>query len=331
MSPTVTSSPPTLDLDPTIPPDGEGQVAKSHKDSMKALFDDWGKTDSPWDLDGDGTVGINDMLALLKQMAERPVHEETDPLQALLDDWGKTDSTHDLNGDGIVGIQDMLQLLANMAGDPVADPDVLHDPRPRNSETGAGEIQSQGDRLQALLDDWGQSGSKFDLDGDGTVGISDMLALLKLMAEEVSQQPAGDSGIDTPGTPSSQTRLQQLLSDWGQADSQFDLDGNGTVGIRDMLMLLSQMANRQPQTSQASNPKPNSTEHFNRIRNDAAHYHRIAAQDYARSIMPQIASMDPNAVRESVEDSDIPTVQKRFVLDQIAAWHPRGHRMSVIG
>ncbi len=46
---------------------------------------------------------------------------------------------------------------------------------------------------------------------------------------------------------------------------------------------------------------------------------------------PQIASMDPNQIRESVQDSNIPTEQKRFVLDQIAAWHPRGHQVSVVG
>ena len=56
-----------------------------------------------------------------------------------------------------------------------------------------------------------------------------------------------------------------------------------------------------------------------------------AVQNYARSILPQIASMDPNEVRESAEDSKIPTEQKRFVLDQIAAWHPQGHQVSVVG
>ena len=48
-------------------------------------------------------------------------------------------------------------------------------------------------------------------------------------------------------------------------------------------------------------------------------------------MLPQIASMDPNEIRESVEDSKIPTEQKPFVLDQIAAWHPRGHHVSVVG
>ena len=332
VSPIAISSPPVLDLGPTLPLD-EGQVKMSHGDPLQALFADWGKTDSPYDLDGDGIVGVKDMLELLKQMAEAPIHHK-DPLQALFDDWGKTDSPYDLNGDGTVGVQDMLLLLANMAKDPIADPDTLHDPRPRDPDTSAGGIPSQADRLQALLDDWGKSGSKFDLDGDGTVGVSDMLALLKLMAEEGAQPSAGDPGIQTPGTPGNQTRLQQLFADWGKADSQFDLDGDGTVGVRDMLILLARMARHpqnQPMPSQAFDPKSNGPEHFNRIRNDAAHYLRAAAQNYARSILPQLASLDPNDIRESVEDSKIPAEQKRFVLDQIAAWHPQGHKVSVVG
>jgi len=332
--PTAITSPPVPDLGVIdAPAGGEPQVAESHKAPLDALFADWGKKDSEWDLDGDGTVGIKDMLQLLKEMSQDEVHKETDPLKALLADWGKTDSPHDLNGDGTVGIQDMLLLLAKLANDPVADPDGLHDPGNRRPDDSAGELQSQADRLKALLADWGTSDSKYDLDGDGTVGIQDMLALLKLMAQEV---PQPNTGVETPGTPPEPgapgpTVLEQLIADWGKKDSRFDLDGDGTVGIRDMLMLLAQMAKRQPEIGQASKPDSNGPEYFNRIKNDAAQYHRIAAQNYARSILPQLASMDPNEVRESVKDSDIPTEQKRFVLDQIAAWHPHGHEVSVVG
>ena len=46
------------------------------------------------DLDGDGTVGIIDLLALL-------------------DAWGQVHSSADLDGDGVVGITDFLMVLAN--------------------------------------------------------------------------------------------------------------------------------------------------------------------------------------------------------------------------
>ncbi len=49
----------------------------------------------PWDLDGDGTVGINDFLELLSVWG-------TDP-----------GGPPDFDGDGNVGVTDLLELLAN--------------------------------------------------------------------------------------------------------------------------------------------------------------------------------------------------------------------------
>ena len=55
----------------------------------------------PWDLDGDGSVGINDFPALLAQWG-------TDP-----------GGPPDFDGDGTVGITDFLELLANWGACPV--------------------------------------------------------------------------------------------------------------------------------------------------------------------------------------------------------------------
>ena len=49
----------------------------------------------PWDLNGDGSVGINDLLSLLGQWG-------TDP-----------GGPPDFDGDGNVGITDLIELLAN--------------------------------------------------------------------------------------------------------------------------------------------------------------------------------------------------------------------------
>ena len=49
----------------------------------------------PWDLNGDGSVGINDLLSLLGQWG-------TDP-----------GGPPDFDGDGTVGITDLIELLAN--------------------------------------------------------------------------------------------------------------------------------------------------------------------------------------------------------------------------
>ncbi len=48
----------------------------------------------PADVDGDGAVGIQDLLALLGS-------------------WGNTGGPADVNGDGLVDVQDLLELLAS--------------------------------------------------------------------------------------------------------------------------------------------------------------------------------------------------------------------------
>ena len=49
----------------------------------------------PWELDGDGTIGITDFLELLAAWGPNPGHPA------------------DFDGDGVVGITDFLELLAN--------------------------------------------------------------------------------------------------------------------------------------------------------------------------------------------------------------------------
>ncbi|MHC4416114.1 MAG: hypothetical protein ACYS0G_12605 [Planctomycetota bacterium] len=58
----------------------------------------------PWDLNGDGFVGINDLLILLAAWGPNPGHPA------------------DFNGDGFVGIGDLLALLANWGNCPIPDP-----------------------------------------------------------------------------------------------------------------------------------------------------------------------------------------------------------------
>jgi len=283
----------------------ETDTDETKPDRLKALLADWGKTDSPHDLNGDGIVGIQDMLQLFKQMAEEHYQppEPPNPLQPLLDDWGKTDSPHDLNGDGIVGIQDLLQLLGQMTNGTPDDP--------TNPDKAA---------LQALLDDWGKTGSVHDLNGDGTVGIQDMLQLLKGMTETA----------DDPPDNNQQTRLDRLIADWGKKDSPYDLDGNGKVGIRDMLMLLARMTSQRPEAAQAVQPEPETRMMAHQARG-FAHYARTSAMHLANSLMDDMSDMEPREIRESIRSSRLPEMQKRFVLDHLAASRRHDQLVSLHG
>ena len=340
-------------------------AAKIPTDPLKALQADWGKKESPYNLKGAGTGGNKDMLQLWAgisipkngppvpdaklEITAKPtdvVHDkpESNPLKALLADWGKTDSPFDLNGDGTVGIQDLLQLLAGMSI-PKDDP-------------------PETDPLAALLADWGKTDSPFDLNGDGTVGIQDMLQLLAQMSIPKNDPPPShpDSLVTpppiTPGDivdpagialdvadttapvavadgatdPSpAKTPLELLLEDWGKAGSPFDLNRDGNVGIRDMLMLLARMTNTKPSSGGVDRLDPEDYSDGRRKSAVAANYHRAAAQNIARTMASKMSTMQPGELRESIQGSNLPELQKRFVLDQIAAWHPHGHSVSLVG
>ena len=279
-----------------------------------------------------------------KHTIQKPPH--LNPLEALIADWGKSDSPYDLDGDGTVGILDMLQLLAEWTlkpnDPPPADPDPGVTPPPKTPGDVVNPDPPPSNPLQDLIDAWGQTNSPHDLNGDGTVGILDLLELLKRMSEE-SDKPDGIAidAADTPpsaidpgaaGTPPAKTPLELLIEDWGQSGSPFDLNQDGTVGIRDMLMLLAQMTNSPPPPAiPAISHEPENDREVGRGRSISATYHRVAAQNIARALAPQMSTMQPGELRESIQGSNLPDVQKRFVLDQIAALHPHGHHVSLVG
>jgi hypothetical protein len=203
---------------------GEGQGGQSMLEQLKA---DWGKAESPWDLNADGTVDIRDVLRLLAKIGggardavevpeqvipnvnpvpqdvAEPGEEGNDgktPIQQLLADWGKADSEWDLNGDGTVNIRDFLQLLAKIGGGVYDGRTPPSGPAP-NAEAMAiddskiDEAPESKSRIEQLLADWGSSDSRWDVNGDGTVNIRDFLQMLSKMdkasrAEDAPQEPA---------------------------------------------------------------------------------------------------------------------------------------------
>jgi len=264
------------------------------KTPIEQLLADWGKTDSAWDLNGDGTVNIRDFLQLLAQAAggadepppitthlqekaetiteslgdaDEPADPKT-PIEQLLADWGKADSAWDLNGDGTVNIRDFLQLLA---------------------QNGGGEPPDPKTPIEQLLADWGKTDSAWDLNGDGTVNIRDFLQLLARTGGGADEAPpiaphlqdkaeAIPESLGDTGEPAPKTRIEQLLADWGSNDSRWDVNGDGTVNIRDFLQMLSKMdkASRAEEAPQERAPRVGHVE-----RRAQAAYSPTTAQDLA--------------------------------------------------
>jgi Ca2+-binding EF-hand superfamily protein len=130
-------------------------------------------------------------------------------------------------------------------------------------------------QIAALTAAWDTDNKSFDLDGDGTVGPSDLAQLLASLSgddaddavstgsatELASAQPAGAEEINaTQASDAPKTKLDALLADWGKTGSQFDLDGDGTVGASDLAQVLAQMAAEAQAAPPSDTAAANSTE-----------------------------------------------------------------------
>lgn len=190
--------------------------------TLKGLMGAWGQSGSPYDLNGDGTVGTADMLLLLQNGGTMPMPEGmTEPLtlKGLLAAWGTNNPTFDLNGDGTVGTADLLLLMQKLNGSGEAS-------EPDEQPEQPGQMMT----LKGLMGAWGQSGSPYDLNGDGTVGVADMLILM----QNGGTMPMPE-GMSEPLT------LKGLMAAWGTDNPAFDLNGDGTVDESDLLLLLSKL------------------------------------------------------------------------------------------
>ncbi len=126
----------------------------------------------------------------------------------------------DLDGDDIFD----EPIPFDLDGNPrfVDDPDTI--------DTGNGDppvVDMGAYEFQGITCPW-------DLDGDGTVGILDLLVLLAAWGTD----PGGPPDFDGDGSVGI-LDLLALLAAWGpNPGHQADLDGDGTVGILDLLTLL---------------------------------------------------------------------------------------------
>ncbi|MHC4209663.1 MAG: hypothetical protein ACYSWT_08115 [Planctomycetota bacterium] len=178
-------------------------------------------------------------------------------VERLKADWGKADSPWDLNGDGTVNVRDFLKLLAKMAGGandalpPPTQPEAEAPPNPvddGDEQTGTG---TWADQLRA---DWGKTDSLWDLNGDGTVNVRDFLKVLGMMGGDVGDAPPPPPTAvrpDAEAIPGAvnggehsdhENWLDQLRADWGKTDSPWDLNGDGTVNVRDFLKMLARIS-----------------------------------------------------------------------------------------
>lgn len=139
-----------------------------------------------YDLDGNGSINLQDLNAMLANIAaaEQAVRDpqmafSQQDLDLLLQAFGAQpgdelyDLALDLDGDGIIGLQDLNLMLANMV----------------QPETPGGFTQNHIDQLMGAFG--ATSGSEnfiaeLDLNGDGTLDLSDLNLLLAALSAQNS-------------------------------------------------------------------------------------------------------------------------------------------------
>jgi hypothetical protein len=141
----------------------------------------------------------------------------------------------------------------------------------RIDRAAAGDSQSQAPEItvQGFHEHWGQSDSPYDLNGDGTVNIDDLLQYINsLVGPDDEPQGTASNAIDAgdvepaapvepiataipddllptdPNAPTPEPQpptIQGFHEYWNQSNAQYDLNQDGTVNIDDLLQFINSL------------------------------------------------------------------------------------------
>ncbi len=220
------------------PRGGEGQpggggtpVAPTDMFNIDGLLADWGKSDSPYDLDGSGSVDAWDLA--LFQGGQRPKSDEpTYNLEGLMQQWGRTDSPYDLDGSGSVDAWDLALFLGGeRPQDPTATPPA-NDP----TNTIGGSTGNDGGLGGTQESQAAQQSRPAPADGE---------AFLERFARVVFHRTIGRSA---------EIPLDQLKVDDQQA-AKLDPDGDGIVKRADLKQFIKSNIARQMEANPDFRPR----------------------------------------------------------------------------
>ena len=129
---------------------------------LDAFFAAWGSDDARFDIDNNGIVDGSDLAIFLSA----PANPEAGSVDDIHAQWGfQGESTADLNGDFIVDGQDLAIALGGNATEP-------------QTEDTEQTQHFAGNKLEALLEDWGTDATRSDFNNDGIVNGLDLSILL---------------------------------------------------------------------------------------------------------------------------------------------------------
>jgi hypothetical protein len=300
----------------------------------------WGQSDSPYDLNGDGTVNVDDILfyiaAQTNGQPDEPVVDNaattivtagepevsapagdtsipdqlstTDPtagqpltLDGFNEHWGQANSQYDLNADGTVDMDDMLAFIASQ-------------PTHEAPEVSPPNLDRPGDGLLAIT--------------GGTEPTATEVATGITAAHETPVIVGNQDGVNQP-----QVSLDGQLGAWGTNNSTFDLNGDGTVNMDDLLQYIGQSALPQNSGAESLRAAFNGPAQLRATeaagRNQSGEQLQVRAQKLVDSLISRLNETGfedhpPTNIRDLVSRLDLHPSQMNFVMHKLGERYPMG-------
>ena len=186
---------PSVPAPASIPVDSVS-VADSNQQymSMEGLVGAWGQSDSPYDLNSDGTVNVDDLLMFIANYRQ---HINT-PLPA---------PANDSEADAAEPVVSALTPETAPAGSVVPDNVLTPETPVADADEAAGSVT-----IADIVADWGKRESELDLNGDGLVNVDDLLQFIASMSysngapTESSQDTASSARLTNANHPTGSVR-----------------------------------------------------------------------------------------------------------------------------
>jgi Ca2+-binding EF-hand superfamily protein len=305
--------------------------------TLEGIRKHWGQSDSPYDLNGDGTVNVDDILHYIAGLANgQPDGSTVDPA---MNNVVATDESGISVAAGDTSIPDQLSTTDPTSGQPLT--------------------------LDGFNDHWGHANSQYDLNSDGTVNMDDLLAFINSQSTPIAPEispPAFDRHVDelptiagpdqidlasatvaldeTPATVGNlnnvdqpQVSLDGLLGAWGTNNSTFDLNGDGTVNIDDLLQYIGQLG--APQNAGAESQRVASNIPAQLLATESAGKNQrgeqlqVRAQKLVDSLISRLSETGfedhpPTNIRDLVSRLDLHPSQMNFVMHKLGERYPMG-------
>lgn len=278
----------------------------------------------------------NEGISLVKPAASGPVQAPPPPpppspappspqltLEGLMRSWGQSDSPYDFTGDGTVNVDDLLHFISNWPSPEQTATASPVEPTVTAVSDPAGDLAGAGLSPVANPEVPGANVAVVGVEPDAP---ADSTAVPPPPAEPAPQDP-----------PANEFTLPELIKAWGQRNSEYDLNGDGTVNVDDLLIWINKMQSNNNAAAantgglkgwSLSNEDPASPRAADR---SLAGLTRLADTLADRLLAAGFQSQPPSNLHDILDKLDLSPRQSDFMIKQLNKRYPQGLGVNMVG